>query len=259
MGSASASPDYAAALSAIQSMSRDQLQELLDEPTKLDDYVKSLQQIRVLYNKKEEQMAANKSLATFNLSKEPELQAKKADLVAKRQEAQELIRQLQQSKEKLESKTGGGGPGAQSRCLDDLHDLLKVACSQAEQESDQIAEDFLDNKIESVEQFLEQFMEKRKLYHLRNVKRNKFEEIKSEQIQGQQQNNSSSMGGGIYPSRMAPLPPNNMPSNLSYNVTNAQPPGRSPGGGGHLPYPINPTAASGFMPMPGQGMPREYR
>ena len=29
---------------------------------------------------------------------------------------------------------------------------------QAEQESDQIAEDFLDNKIESVEQFLEQFM-----------------------------------------------------------------------------------------------------
>merc|ERR1711974_500114 len=136
------------------------------------------------YNKKEEQMAANKSLATFNLSKEPELQAKKADLVAKRQEAQELIRQLQQSKEKLESKTGGGGPGAQSRCLDDLHDLLKVACSQAEQESDQIAEDFLDNK---------------------------FEEIKSEQIQGQQQNNSSSMGGGIYPSRMAPLPPNNMP------------------------------------------------
>jgi len=249
MGSASASPDYAAALSAIQSMSRDQLQELLDEPSKLDDYVKSLQQIRVLYNKKEEQMAANKSLATFNLSKEPELQAKKADLVAKRQEAQELIRQLQQSKEKLESKTGGGGPGAQSRCLDDLHDLLKVACSQAEQESDQIAEDFLDNKIESVEQFLEQFMEKRKLYHLRNVKRNKFEEIKSEQIQGQQQNNPSSMGGGIYPGRMAPPPPNSMPSNLPYN---AQP----PGGGGHLPYPINPTAASGYMPMPGQG---QYR
>jgi len=52
MGSASASPDYAAALSTIQSMSRDQLQELLDEPSKLDDYVKSLQQIRVLYNKK---------------------------------------------------------------------------------------------------------------------------------------------------------------------------------------------------------------
>ena len=42
--------------------------------------------------------------------------------------------------------------------MDDMHDLLKVACSEAEQESDQIAEDFLDNKIDSVEQFLDTFM-----------------------------------------------------------------------------------------------------
>ena len=37
---------------------------------------------------------------------------------------------------------------------------------QAEQESDQIAEDFLDNKIESVEQFLEQFMVSNSSYSL---------------------------------------------------------------------------------------------
>ena len=65
-----------------------------------------LLQIRALYSKKEEQMAANKSLATFNLSKEPELQAKKEALAAKQAEAQALVKQLQTSRAKLEAKTG---------------------------------------------------------------------------------------------------------------------------------------------------------
>ena len=51
-------------------------------------------------------MAANKSLATFNLSKEPELQAKKEALAAKQAEAQALVKQLQSSRAKLEAKTG---------------------------------------------------------------------------------------------------------------------------------------------------------
>ena len=63
-------------------------------------------QIRALYSKKEEQMAANKSLATFNLSKEPELRAKKEALAAKQAEAQALVKQLQTSRAKLEAKTG---------------------------------------------------------------------------------------------------------------------------------------------------------
>ena len=41
MGSGS-SPDYAAALSSIQSMSKEQLEQLLNDPSKLDDYIKSL-------------------------------------------------------------------------------------------------------------------------------------------------------------------------------------------------------------------------
>ena len=39
------SPDYAAALSSIQSMSKEQLEQLLNDQSKLDDYIKSLHQV----------------------------------------------------------------------------------------------------------------------------------------------------------------------------------------------------------------------
>ena len=40
------SPDYATALSSIQSMSKEQLELLLNDQSKLDDYIKSLHQVR---------------------------------------------------------------------------------------------------------------------------------------------------------------------------------------------------------------------
>ena len=38
-------PDYPMALSKIQVMSKDELSELLDDDTKFDDYIKSLEQV----------------------------------------------------------------------------------------------------------------------------------------------------------------------------------------------------------------------
>ena len=96
-------------------------------------------------------MTQNKSLATYNLSQEPILKSKKEALAAKHREAVQLLQQLKESRSKLESKSGNFQP-------DVLHDLLQIACSEAENDSERIAEDFLSNKIESVDEFLDSFM-----------------------------------------------------------------------------------------------------
>ncbi len=43
-----AEPDYAMALASVQHMNRDQLQELLNDDVKMDEYIKSLDQVLLL-------------------------------------------------------------------------------------------------------------------------------------------------------------------------------------------------------------------
>lgn len=63
------SPDYPLALSKIQVMSKQELDDLLNDDEKFDDYIRSLQQIMQLYSEKEELMTSNKSLASITLVK----------------------------------------------------------------------------------------------------------------------------------------------------------------------------------------------
>ena len=46
-GSKQTTPDYPAAMAQIQSLSKEQLQELLDDETKFDALIKSLDQVRI--------------------------------------------------------------------------------------------------------------------------------------------------------------------------------------------------------------------
>ena len=66
-------------------------------------------------------MVANKSLAEYNLSQEPNLTAKKTKLTEKHREAIELVSAVKEAKSKLESKTGKIQP-------DSLYYLLEVTC-----------------------------------------------------------------------------------------------------------------------------------
>jgi len=107
------------ALAKVQHMNKDELNELLNNDAKMDDYIKSLDQIKNLYNEKEELMVANKSLAEYNLSQEPQLTAKKTQLTAKHREAIELVAAVKEAKTQLEGKTGKIQP-------DSLYYLLEV-------------------------------------------------------------------------------------------------------------------------------------
>lgn len=65
--------------------------------------------------------------------------------------------------------------------------LLQTAASEMEEESDNVAKAFLDNEKE-LDQFLDEFLTKRKLMHLRLVKAEKLSKILSQ----------DPLGGGNY-------------------------------------------------------------
>merc|ERR1711953_735143 len=199
-------PDFSMALARIQRMNKDELNELLNNEDEMDDYIKSLDQIKNLYNEKEELMVANKSLAEYNLSQEPHLTAKKTKLTEKHREAIELVSAVKEAKSKLESKTGKIQP-------DSLYYLLEVDASKAESESDEIVNQYLDKTIENTDDFLEQFLSLRKTMYMRRVKMDKMKEI----IQNPPQVKT--------PARKAPEPP---PAPQAANLP-------------YLPYPIKPN------------------
>jgi len=238
---ANAEPDFAMALSKLQHMSRDELEVLLNNEAKLEEYVKSLDQITNLYNEKDELMVANKSLAEYNLSQEPVLVAKRQQLTAKHQEAIQLVSAVKEIKSELEQKSGKIQP-------DSLYYLLEVDASKAETESDDIANDYLEKNIESTDEFLEKFVALRKIMYLRRVKLDKLKELirnpptrtpvrkAPEAPPAAAMYTPPSFGGAPYPT--------SGPSAVPAPVNNWD---QQPGSNANLPYPLNPTMA---MPSP---------
>lgn len=248
------SPDYPMALSKIQVMSKEELDELLNDDEKFDDYIRSLQQIKQLYSEKEELMTSNKSLAEYNISQEPDIRSKRQQLAEKHREAIEMVEQLKRTRQDLEAKSGNYKP-------DELYSLLQISSTEVEQDSDKIADEFLegDASESNVDAFLEKFLEKRRLYHMRNVKLNKIKEI----IERKNTN--------LTPSRRAPQAPplQSAPQssqgyrpNIPYSITSpmgAPPPTNNwsaygqtsqPAQMGNLPYPVQqPMGMPAYRPQ----------
>eukprot|EP00092_Neocalanus_flemingeri_P012818 GFUD01013811.1.p1 GENE.GFUD01013811.1~~GFUD01013811.1.p1 ORF type:complete len:213 (-),score=105.17 GFUD01013811.1:115-753(-) len=205
-----AQPDYPAALASLQGMTSDQLKEVLNSEDKFEEFIKELPQMKALYGEKEMLLASNKSLAEYNLSQEPVMRECKASLVEKYGTAGKLAEEVKTLQAELESSSGQVKP-------DTLLALLEAANQEAEEESETLMEDFLQDGG-SVEQFLENYQEKRKLAHLRRIKVDKMKELLRKKSG---------------PARTAPPPPLPYPS---YGQSSVAP----------LPYP---TQAMHNMPM----------
>lgn len=177
-------------------------------------------------------LASNKSLAEYNLSWEPKLNAGKQKLV----ELYHTASQLAQSRQEKESKLEEQG---ESITLETAIGLLQSATLQAEEESEKLAEKFLERDLD-VDSFVEEFQHRRKMAHLRKVKSDKMKELVAKQKHPAQK-----MGLSNH-SRPAPPPPSSMtqPSNNSfapYPVTNVA---------SNLPYPLFPQSNLPGMPYP---------
>jgi len=207
-------PDIPAALGLLSHLDNDELKELLNNDGKFEDIVKDIKQFKDLETEKEMLMASNRSLAEFNLTKQPELEEGKQVLKELSEQASQLCISVRDKLDEMRDKSG-------TMTVDTALDLLQAAAAEIEEESEGIAEKFLAGDIE-VDEFLDQFLSRRKLMHLRKVKVDKLRELI-------RKGHSNSIPG--YP----------IASNF---------PGITPS----IPYPTGPVA----MPMPGLPVFRPY-
>lgn len=181
-------------------------------------------------------IASNKSLAEYNLSREPTY----------RQTRQQLIdghNELKAIKEEIDKKKSRLSELSRQTSIDTTLALMQTSAAQAEEESEDIATAFLAQEM-TFDSFIKDFIEKRKLSHLRRIKTEKMIEcIRSEannrvNNNTNVNNNTSSM---FQPLRPAPPPPS-----LPFATTS------NPGMGSNFtPYPVFPQMMP-QMPQPQQ-------
>ncbi|XP_035448562.1 vacuolar protein sorting-associated protein 37B [Spodoptera frugiperda] len=162
-------PDYPSALGLLAHLNSDELKEMLNDDTKFDSVLKDVKQVKDWETEREMTIASNRSLAEFNLSKEPELEEAKAAVLEKSEMGEQLCTRIQELLEEYKTKSAGISP-------DTTQALLQTAAAESEEQSENLAQDFLSGKI-PVEKFLEDFEPARKNMHLRKFKAEKMAEL----------------------------------------------------------------------------------
>ncbi|NWT03734.1 VP37C protein, partial [Mionectes macconnelli] len=183
-------------------------------------------QVQELQLEREMALASNRSLAEQNLKFQAPLESGRSDLSKKYLELQELAGRCREQKEKLEKSSAALQPQT-------LLELLQVESQKIEEESEKMAEKFLEGEV-PLEAFLEQFSSMRKLSHLRRVRVEKLQEIvrKSEAHQESGQDSqppppplppAPHIPGSVDPPK--PFPAGSPPFPLPYSPAPALPPG----------------------------------
>ncbi|CAH0402731.1 unnamed protein product [Chilo suppressalis] len=205
-------PDMSAAMGLLSHLNTDELKEILNDDNKFDAVLKDVEQVKEWEAEKEMIIASNRSLAEFNLTKEPELEKMKQQVLEKSESGERLCTHIQELLEEYKSKSAGIS-------ADTTLALLQTSAAETEEESENIAQDFLSGKIDA-EKFLEDFEPIRTKMHLKKFKAEKMSELI--------RTGQTSYGNGFskpylpYPSYGPPSVPN-------------------------VPYPVGPLN----MPMPG--------
>ncbi|NXR09850.1 VP37C protein, partial [Semnornis frantzii] len=146
-----------------------ELQELQENAEEIERLALESQEVQELQLEREMALAANRSLAEQNLKFQAPLETGRSDLSSKYEELQKLAERCKEQKAKLEKFSAAMHPQT-------LLDLLQVESQKIEEESERMAEKFLEGEM-PLESFLEQFSITRRLSHLRRVRVEKLQEI----------------------------------------------------------------------------------
>uniref|UniRef100_A0A8C7AJ09 VPS37A subunit of ESCRT-I n=1 Tax=Neovison vison TaxID=452646 RepID=A0A8C7AJ09_NEOVI len=161
-------PDIPDTFPELSELSVSQLTDMNDQEEILLEQFLTLPQLKQIINDKDDLVKSIEELARKNLLLEPSLEAKRQTVLDK----YELLTQL---KSAFEKKMQRQHELSESCSASALQARLKVAAHEAEEESDNIAEDFLEGKTE-IDDFLSSFMEKRTICHCRRAKEEKLQQ-----------------------------------------------------------------------------------
>ncbi|XP_063776915.1 vacuolar protein sorting-associated protein 37A [Pseudophryne corroboree] len=161
-------PDLPDTFPELSELSMQQLTEMMEEEDVLLEQFMNLPQLKQVIVDKEDLVTNIAKLAKKNLQLEPILETKRQALLDK----YELLTQM---KVMFEKKLQRQHELSESCSLSALQARLKVAAHEAEEESDSIAENFLEGKTE-IDDFLNMFMEKRTCCHSRRAKEEKLQQ-----------------------------------------------------------------------------------
>ncbi|XP_057365604.1 vacuolar protein sorting-associated protein 37B-like isoform X2 [Daphnia carinata] len=225
-------PRTVTVMGLLQHCNSSELKELLNEDARLEFIIRDSQLVKQQEGEKDMLLASNKSLAEYNLTWEPKISSRKQKLV----ELYQIGSQLERSQEEKEKRMEEQGD---SITLDTAIGLLQSATLQAEEESEQLADKFLDRALD-VDTFVEEFQQRRKMAHLRKVKADKMKELVAKQKHSAHQHGIST--------HIRPAPP--LPSYVTHSSSANPPPYPIQNAPGNLPYPIFPPNNASSMPYP---------
>ncbi|ELT90462.1 hypothetical protein CAPTEDRAFT_154715 [Capitella teleta] len=161
--------DESEALGLLQHLNKDELQELLDNEQRMAEIIQSLPQVKNISSEKDTLLASNKSVAEYNLQREPQLVQSRQQLASLYERAVMLQKDYESKKQKLDLKSS-------SQSLDTSLAVLQSASAQAEEESEELADKFIEGNVE-LDDFLDVYQKSRTLAHTRRVKVEKLQEM----------------------------------------------------------------------------------
>uniref|UniRef100_A0A674PQC2 VPS37A subunit of ESCRT-I n=1 Tax=Takifugu rubripes TaxID=31033 RepID=A0A674PQC2_TAKRU len=161
-------PEIPESFPELSEMNLMQLSNLSENEDVLLELFVSLPQLKQVTSDKEELITNIVEMAKKNLQVEPQLEGKRQEMLYK-------FEQLTQMKSTFETRLQRQHELSESCSLSALQARLKVAAHQAEEESEEMAESFLEGRTD-IDEFLTSFMEKRTLCHSRRAKEEKLQQ-----------------------------------------------------------------------------------
>ncbi|GFN82167.1 vacuolar protein sorting-associated protein 37a-like [Plakobranchus ocellatus] len=154
---------------SLKDMKLYELQELAEDEDRIHEMVQKVPDLVNFIQQREDLSVTCVQLAQSNLQMKPRIESLKSEIMAKNSELESL-------KSDFEQHCGQHMALSEQFHPSHIQTNLKVAVMEADEESENIAEKFLEKDID-VDEFVKSFMEKRTLCYLRRAKEEKLNHI----------------------------------------------------------------------------------